>query len=106
MIHRQDTVSLFGVPVSSLIDIEDSEAVLRAIRLTPADQPIDFVLRDDIADAVHDHVLSTGKERRSRRTFGIAAMSKGLELAERVGFVRLRASRYGAISSRYGTIAP
>jgi ClpP class serine protease len=44
MIHRQDTVSLFGVPVSSSIGIEDSEAVLRAIRLTPADQPIDLVL--------------------------------------------------------------
>ena len=44
MIHRQETVSLFGVPVSSSIGIEDSEAVLRAIRLTPADQPIDLVL--------------------------------------------------------------
>ena len=44
MIHREDTVSLLGVPVSSSIDIEDSEAVLRAIRLTPDDQPLDFVL--------------------------------------------------------------
>ena len=44
MIHRQETLSLFGVPVSSSIGIEDSEAVLRAIRLTPADQPIDLVL--------------------------------------------------------------
>lgn len=44
MIHRQETVSLFGVPVSSYIDIEDSEAVLRAIRLTPPDQPIDLIL--------------------------------------------------------------
>jgi ClpP class serine protease len=44
MIHRQDTVSLFGVPVSSSISIEDSEAVLRAIRLTPPDQPIDLIL--------------------------------------------------------------
>ena len=44
MIHRQDTVSLFGVPVTSSIGIEDSEAVLRAIRLTPPDQPIDLVL--------------------------------------------------------------
>jgi ClpP class serine protease len=43
MIHRQDTVSL-GVPVSSSIGIEDSEAVLRAIRLTPEDQPIDLIL--------------------------------------------------------------
>ena len=44
MIHRQEHVSLFGVPVSSFIDIEDSEAVLRAIRATPPEQPIDFIL--------------------------------------------------------------
>jgi ClpP class serine protease len=44
MIHRQETVSLFGIPVSSSIDIEDSEAVLRAIRLTPDEQPIDLIL--------------------------------------------------------------
>ena len=44
MIHRQDTVTLFGVPVSSSISIEESEAVLRAIRLTPEDQPIDVIL--------------------------------------------------------------
>ena len=44
MIHRQETVSLLGVPVSAFIDIEDSEAVLRAIRLTPPNQPIDLIL--------------------------------------------------------------
>ena len=44
MIHREENVSLFGVPVSSFIDIEDSEAVLRGIRSMPADQPIDFIL--------------------------------------------------------------
>jgi ClpP class serine protease len=44
LIHRQENHSVFGVPVSSNIDIEDSEAVLRAIRLTPDDQPIDLIL--------------------------------------------------------------
>ena len=44
MIHREETVSIFGVPVSSSIDIEDSEAILRAIRLTPPEQPIDLIL--------------------------------------------------------------
>jgi len=44
LIHRQDTVTLFGVPVGSSISIEDSEAVLRAIRLTPENQPIDVIL--------------------------------------------------------------
>jgi Serine dehydrogenase proteinase len=32
------------VQVFTFIDIEDSEAVLRAIRLTPDDQPIDLIL--------------------------------------------------------------
>ena len=44
MIHRQESVSFLGVPVSSSISIEDSEAVLRAIRFTPPDQPIDVIL--------------------------------------------------------------
>ena len=44
MIHRQENVSILGVPVSSYISIEDSEAVLRAIRLTPPEQPIDLIL--------------------------------------------------------------
>ena len=44
LIHRQDTASILGVPVASYISIEDSEAVLRAIRLTPPDQPIDIIL--------------------------------------------------------------
>jgi ClpP class serine protease len=64
MIHREETVSLFGVPVSSMIDIEDSEAILRAIRLTPPDQPIDFILHtpgglvlaaEQIAHALLEH---------------------------------------------------
>src|SRR3954463_15974962 len=44
MIHREESTSLLGVPVSSSIGIEDSEAVLRAIRLTPPEQPIDIIL--------------------------------------------------------------
>jgi ClpP class serine protease len=44
MIHRQETVGLLGVPLYRFIDIDDSEAVLRAIRLTPDDTPIDLVL--------------------------------------------------------------
>ena len=44
MIHRQETVGLLGVPLYRFIDIDDSEAVLRAIRLTPEDTPIDLVL--------------------------------------------------------------
>ncbi len=44
MIHRQETMSFLGIPFARYIDIEDSEAVLRAIRMTPPEMPIDMVL--------------------------------------------------------------
>jgi ClpP class serine protease len=44
LIHRQESASMFGVAVPGSISIDDSEAVLRAIRLTPPDQPIDLIL--------------------------------------------------------------
>lgn len=44
MIHRQESLSFLGIPITRYINIEDSEAILRAIRLTPDDMPIDLVL--------------------------------------------------------------
>lgn len=44
LIHRQESVSLLGIPLSRYISIEDSEQVLRAIRLTPPNVPIDLIL--------------------------------------------------------------
>jgi ClpP class serine protease len=44
LIHRKESRSILGVDVADHIDIEDSEAVLRAIRLTPVEQPIDLIL--------------------------------------------------------------
>jgi ClpP class serine protease len=64
MIHRSQSVSILGVPVASFINIEDSEAVLRVIRLTPDDQPIDLILHtpgglvlaaEQIAKALAEH---------------------------------------------------
>jgi ClpP class serine protease len=64
LIHRQDTVSILGVPVTSYIDIDDSEALLRVIRLTPPEQPIDVILHtpgglvlaaEQIARALAEH---------------------------------------------------
>ena len=43
LIHRQESQGILGVSVSSHIDVEDSEAVRRAIRLTPDDPPIDLI---------------------------------------------------------------
>lgn len=44
MIHRQELISLLGLPLSRYINIEDSEHILRAIRYTPPDMPIDILL--------------------------------------------------------------
>lgn len=44
LIHRQESVSFLGVPLSRYISIEDSEQVLRAIRLTSEKMPIDIIL--------------------------------------------------------------
>jgi len=44
LVHRQESISLLGIPLSRYISIEDSEQVLRAIRFTPPDTPIDMIL--------------------------------------------------------------
>lgn len=44
LIHRQEKVGFFGIPVYRFIDIDDSEAILRAIRTTPSDKPIALIL--------------------------------------------------------------
>jgi ClpP class serine protease len=44
LIHRQESISLLGIPLSRYITIEDSEQILRAIRLTPPEIPIDLIL--------------------------------------------------------------
>ncbi|OKY77850.1 MAG: Periplasmic serine protease (ClpP class) SppA [Candidatus Methanohalarchaeum thermophilum] len=43
MIHRKTPISLFGVPVFSKIDVEDSEEIIRSIREN-RDEPIDLVI--------------------------------------------------------------
>jgi ClpP class serine protease len=44
LIHRQETLALLGFPLARFIDIQDSEDVLRAIKLTDPDVPIDMIL--------------------------------------------------------------
>jgi ClpP class serine protease len=64
LIHRQETISLLGIPLMRHIDIDDAESVLRAIRETPAGRPIEIVLHTpgglvlaarQIAAALADH---------------------------------------------------
>jgi ClpP class serine protease len=44
LIHREETMSFLGFPIVRYIDIQDSEEILRAIRLTPPELPIDLIL--------------------------------------------------------------
>lgn len=64
IIHRQEQIGILGVPLVRYIDIDDSEEVLRAIRLTDDATPIDLVLHtpgglvlaaEQIAHAVRAH---------------------------------------------------
>ncbi|AMM54114.1 ATP-dependent Clp protease proteolytic subunit [Pyrococcus kukulkanii] len=68
LIHRQESIGLFGIPVYKFISIEDSEEVLRAIRMAPKDKPIDLIIHTpgglvlaatQIAKALKDHPAET-----------------------------------------------
>jgi ClpP class serine protease len=64
LIHRQESFSFLGFGIRKFIDIEDSEEVLRAIKMTPDDMPIDFIIHtpgglvlaaEQIANALRKH---------------------------------------------------
>ncbi|MGZ4393597.1 MAG: SDH family Clp fold serine proteinase [Gaiellaceae bacterium] len=64
LIHRQETLSLLGIPLVRHIDIDDSESVLRAIRETAPGRTIEIILHtpgglvlaaSQIACALRDH---------------------------------------------------
>jgi ClpP class serine protease len=64
LVHRQETMRLLGFPLVRYIDINDSEAVLRAIQMTDEDVPLDIVLHTpgglvlaalQIARAIREH---------------------------------------------------
>lgn len=44
LIHRQESMSFFGLTFGRYITIEDSEEILRAIQLTPPDMLIDLII--------------------------------------------------------------
>jgi ClpP class serine protease len=44
LIHRQERLSFLGFPLARYIDINDSEEILRAIKLTNPNVPIDIIL--------------------------------------------------------------
>jgi ClpP class serine protease len=44
LVHRQETMSFLGFPLMKYIDVNDSEEILRAIKLTDADVPIELIV--------------------------------------------------------------
>jgi ClpP class serine protease len=64
MIHRRESFAFLGIPFGSFINVEDSEAIIRAIEMTDPDLPVDLVLHtpgglflaaEQIASALADH---------------------------------------------------
>ena len=64
LIHRQETISILGIPLARYIDIDDAQSVLRAIRETPPGKTIEMILHtpgglvlaaSQIAKALRDH---------------------------------------------------
>jgi ClpP class serine protease len=64
LVHRQETMSFLGFPIVRYINIEDSEEVLRAIKLTDKTVPIDLIVHTpgglvlaarQIAHALNNH---------------------------------------------------
>lgn len=44
LVHRQETMNLLGFPILRYINVEDSEEILRAIKMTDPDTPIDLII--------------------------------------------------------------
>jgi ClpP class serine protease len=44
LVHRQETMSLLGFPLMKYIDVNDSEDILRAVKLTDPDVPIELIV--------------------------------------------------------------
>lgn len=44
LVHRQETMAFLGFPLMRYIDVHDSEEVLRAIKLTGPEVPIDLII--------------------------------------------------------------
>ncbi|MCQ6253868.1 SDH family Clp fold serine proteinase [Methanocaldococcus sp.] len=68
LIHRQESIGFFGIPIYRFISIEDSEEILRAIRSAPKDKPIDLIIHTpgglvlaatQIAKALKSHPAET-----------------------------------------------
>jgi ClpP class serine protease len=92
LVHRQETMSLLGFPLMRYIDVNDSEEVLRAIKLTDPDMPIDLIIHTPgglvLAANQITHAL---KRRRAKVTVFVPhyAMSGGTLIALAADEIRM-----------------
>jgi ClpP class serine protease len=97
MIHRQEKRSLFGFSVARHIDLEDAQTIIAAIKDTPEDMPIDFLIHTpgglvlaamQIARAVEAHKAKVNVY------VPVYAMSGGTLIALAANEIVLASSRY------------
>jgi ClpP class serine protease len=84
LIHRQEAISLLGIPLRRFIDVEDSEQVLRAIRLTPDTVPLDLLVHTPGGLVLASEQIARALDRHPARVTVIVphyAMSGGTLLA-------------------------
>lgn len=84
LIHRQESISFLGIPFRRFIDMEDSEQVLRAIRLTPKDMAIDIILHTPGGMVLAAEQIARALKRHPARVTAIIpqyAMSGGTMIA-------------------------
>lgn len=84
LIHRQESVSFLGIPLARYIDIQDSEQVLRAIKLTDPNVPIDLILHTPGGLVLASEQIANALARRTARVSVLVphyAMSGGTLIA-------------------------
>lgn len=84
LIHRQESVSFLGIPLGRYIDIQDSEQVLRAIKLTDPNVPIDLILHTPGGLVLASEQIANALARRTARVSVLVphyAMSGGTLIA-------------------------
>lgn len=84
LIHRRESFGVLGLFQRSFINIEDSEQVLRAIRSTPKDVPIDLILHTPGGLVLASEQIARALQRHPARTAVFVphyAMSGGTMIA-------------------------
>ncbi len=84
LIHRQETISFFGIPLFRFLNMEDSEEILRALYMTDSRMNVDIVLHTPGGLVLAAVQIARAIKRRQGKTTAIIphyAMSGGTLIA-------------------------